>query len=84
MKIQIDVGGTSLAAGAVDNNGQIVHSASTPALPENGYASMVDSMAALADELAAWVKRKMRRRILSLLKSDAAFRGSSQETERRS
>ena len=56
MKIGIDVGGTNLAAGAVDNNGQIVHSASTPALPENGYASMVDSMAALADELAAWVK----------------------------
>ena len=82
MKIGIDVGGTNLAAGAVDNNGQIVHSASTPALPENGYASMVDSMAALRTSLPHGL-RKMRRRILSL-KSDAAFRGSSQETERRS
>lgn len=51
MKIGIDVGGTNLAAGLVNDKGEVVARATVPAEPEKGYESMVEKFGRLVNDL---------------------------------
>ena len=48
MYIGIDLGGTNIAAGIVDENGKIIHKGSTPTLRERGNEAIVADMAKLS------------------------------------
>ena len=48
MYIGIDLGGTNIAVGLVDDNGKILHQASTPTINTRPYAEIVKDMAELA------------------------------------
>lgn len=50
--IGIDLGGTSIKAGAVDERGRILSTARRPTAPERGFAAMMDDIAALSCEAA--------------------------------
>ncbi len=49
--IGVDLGGTNIAVGIVDENHKIVKKASTPTLPERGAEAIVKDMARLAENL---------------------------------
>ncbi len=49
--IGVDLGGTNIAVGVVDENHKIVKKASTPTLPERGAEAIVKDMARLAEGL---------------------------------
>ena len=53
MYIGIDLGGTNIAAGFVDQNGNILHSASIPTLKERHWSEIVKDMATLAKSVVA-------------------------------
>lgn len=48
LNIGIDVGGTSIKAGVVDENGHILYKASCPTLVERGHEAVIHDMAQLA------------------------------------
>ena len=48
MYIGIDLGGTNIAIGIVDDNGKIIAKNSTPTLAERGYKEIIKDMAALS------------------------------------
>ncbi len=50
--IGIDLGGTGIKAGVVDEKGQILCKDSCPTLPERGYEAVIRDMAALAIDVA--------------------------------
>ncbi len=50
-RIGIDLGGTNIAAGLVDENSVIVKKVSTPTMPERAPEAIVDDMAALCQRL---------------------------------
>ena len=50
-RIGIDLGGTNIAAGLVDENSVIVKKVSTPTMPERAPEAIVDDMAALCHRL---------------------------------
>ncbi len=51
MYIGIDLGGTNIAVGLVDENGKILHSDSVPTLKERHWSEIVKDMAALAEKV---------------------------------
>ena len=51
MYIGIDLGGTNIAVGLVDENGKIVHKDSMPALKERGYEAIIKDMAYLSKKV---------------------------------
>lgn len=51
MYIGIDLGGTNIAAGVVDENGKILAQDSTPTLPERGYKAIVKDMVTLSEKI---------------------------------
>lgn len=51
MYIGIDLGGTNIAAGVVDENGKILAQASTPTLAPRDYREIVKDMAALSEKI---------------------------------
>ena len=53
MYIGIDLGGTNIAAGVVDENGRIVCKGSVPTQKERHYSEIIRDMAELAKKLAA-------------------------------
>ena len=53
MYIGIDLGGTNIAAGLVDETGRILYSASVPTLKERHWSEIIKDMAALACRVAA-------------------------------
>ena len=50
--IGIDLGGTGIKAGVVNDKGEILSKASCPTLPERGYAAVIRDMASLAIQVA--------------------------------
>ncbi len=52
MYIGIDLGGTNIAAGLVDDNGRIIHKDSTPTLRERPVEEIIADMAAIARKVA--------------------------------
>ena len=59
MRIGIDLGGTNIAAGLVDENGKIIKKLSTPTLAERGFEEIAADMAALAKRLVSEAGLKM-------------------------
>lgn len=53
MYIGIDLGGTNIAIGLVDENGKIIAKDSTPTLAERGYKEIIKDMAMLSKKLLA-------------------------------
>ena len=53
MYIGIDLGGTNIAVGLVDDNGKIIAKDSTPTIAERGYKEIVKDMAALSKKIMA-------------------------------
>lgn len=53
MKIGIDVGGTNLAAGCVDNQGKILLKKAFPTGAGDGYSAVLERLIGLIDELTA-------------------------------
>ena len=53
MYIGIDLGGTNIAIGLVDENGKIIAKDSTPTLAERGYKEIIKDMAMLSKKLIA-------------------------------
>lgn len=53
MYIGIDLGGTNIAAGLVDENGKIIAKASTPTLAEREYPEIVKDMISLSEKLSS-------------------------------
>ncbi len=51
--IGVDLGGTNIAVGIVDENHKIVKKASTPTMPERGAEAIVKDMARLSENLMA-------------------------------
>ena len=51
MYIGIDLGGTNIAAGLVDDSGQIISEDSVPTLKERGYKAIIKDMAELCEKL---------------------------------
>ena len=51
MYIGIDLGGTNIAAGLVDENGKILYSASVPTLKERHWSEIVKDMAVLTERV---------------------------------
>ena len=60
-KIGVDLGGTNIAAGIVDENGKIVLSGSTPTLAGRPYEEIIADMGKLINDLIA--KKDLRLRI---------------------
>ncbi len=52
MYIGIDLGGTNIAAGIVDDDGRLIFSDSIPTLKERGYEEIVKDMASLCEKVA--------------------------------
>ena len=53
MYIGIDLGGTNIAVGIVDDNGKIIAKDSTPTLAQRGYKEIIKDMASLSKKLMA-------------------------------
>ena len=53
MYIGIDLGGTNIAVGIVDDDGKIIAKDSTPTLSERGYKEIIKDMASLSKKLMA-------------------------------
>lgn len=53
MYIGIDLGGTNIAVGIVDDNGKIIVKDSTPTLAKRGYKEVIKDMAVLSKKLMA-------------------------------
>lgn len=53
MYIGIDLGGTNIAVGLVDESGKIISQASTPTLSERDYTEIVKDMAMLCEKVTA-------------------------------
>ncbi len=53
MYIGIDLGGTNIAVGIVDDNGKIIAKDSTPTLAKRGYKEIIKDMAALSKKIMA-------------------------------
>ena len=53
MYIGIDLGGTNIAAGIVDEGGKILYSASVPTMKERNWTEIVKDMASLAERVVA-------------------------------
>ena len=53
MYIGIDLGGTNIAVGLVNDNGKIIAKDSTPTIAERGYKEIVKDMAALSKKIMA-------------------------------
>ena len=53
MYIGVDLGGTNIAVGLVDDNGNIICTDSTPTIKERHYSEIVADMAALAKKVTA-------------------------------
>lgn len=51
MKIGIDIGGTNLAGGVVNNNGEVVITKSIPTNSEDGYKAVMERIANLIEDL---------------------------------
>lgn len=51
MRIGVDVGGTNIAVGLVDENGKIIATGSRPAEPKRGYAAMAKDIGEISLEL---------------------------------
>ncbi|AGB18328.1 ROK family protein [Thermoanaerobacterium thermosaccharolyticum] len=51
MRIGVDVGGTNIAVGLVDENGKIIATGSRPAEPKRGYAAIAKDIAEISLEL---------------------------------
>ena len=75
MYIGIDLGGTNIAAGIVDDNGRIILDGSTPTLKDRGYEEIVCDMAGLCKSLVAKGGYKM-----SDIKAQQDHRGQKQAT----
>lgn len=58
MKIGIDIGGTNLAGGVVNNEGKVVLSASVPTKAEEGYKAVLGRIDDLVEKLVAEAKEK--------------------------
>ncbi len=59
MYIGIDLGGTNIAAGLVDDNGKIIKKASLPTLAPRSYEEIVKDMVTLSEDLASRAGLKM-------------------------
>ena len=53
MYIGIDLGGTNIAAGIVDENGKLLHKDSTPTLKERDFREIIKDMAELSKKVVA-------------------------------
>ena len=51
--VGIDLGGTNIKAGLVDENGRILEKASVPTLIERGHEAVIEDMAKLSLEVIA-------------------------------
>ena len=53
MYIGIDLGGTNIAAGIVDDNGKLIYKSSVPTHKERHYSEIIKDMAELIKEIVA-------------------------------
>ena len=51
VRIGVDLGGTNIAAGIVDENGKIIKSGSTPTLAQRHYSDVIADMGRLVNPL---------------------------------
>ena len=61
MYIGIDLGGTNIAVGIVDNKGNILAHASTPTLRERHWTEIVEDMAVLTNKVTCRYKSRWHR-----------------------